>query len=122
MREWLAYLPEDQSMHCTYCRTYASSENANKSFVKGTTNLKLETIKDHKSSKSHIKCTAIQLAKTGPQKQSVAIKAMFYAFGAVGPNENSIQKRPFDRQKGPTFSGLHLDVQVSELLTGSCVL
>lgn len=75
-REWLAYLPGEQSMHCTYCRTYTSPENANNSFVRGTTNLKLEAIRDHESSKSHIKCTAIQLAKTEPQEQSVAIKTI----------------------------------------------
>lgn len=48
-REWLSYLPDDQSMHCTYCRTYASAENVNNSFVRGTSNLKLEAIKDHES-------------------------------------------------------------------------
>ena len=57
-REWLKY--EGGVMFCSICRgeegdssqTGAASKKVN-SFVQGTTNFKLETIKDHEISKAH---------------------------------------------------------------------
>ncbi len=54
VREWLIYDRSTDEMYCSDCRMYGSEKAKSNPFVIGTKNLKLEAIKDHESSKSHL--------------------------------------------------------------------
>ena len=54
-REWLVFDDEMESMFCSACRTFAKTDQDKKGpFVVGTNKFKLENIKAHELSKSHI--------------------------------------------------------------------
>ena len=53
-RSWLTYDPTNHTMSCSLCRKYAKDKQKQNPFVVGTTNMKLESIKDHEKSKCHI--------------------------------------------------------------------
>ena len=54
-REWLVFDDEMESMFCSACRTFAKTDQDKKvPFVVGTNKFKLENIKAHELSKSHI--------------------------------------------------------------------
>ena len=54
-REWLVFDDEMESMFCSACRTFAQADQDKKGpFVVGTNKFKLENIKAHELSKSHI--------------------------------------------------------------------
>ncbi len=54
VREWLIYDRSTDEMYCSDCRMYGSEKAKSNPFVIGTKNFKLEAIKDHESSKSHL--------------------------------------------------------------------
>ncbi len=55
----------------------AGSEKAKSNpFVIGTKNLKLEAIKDHKSSKSHLHTISCKISKTALPEETAVIKAV----------------------------------------------
>ena len=54
-REWLVFDDEMEPMFCSACRTFAKADQDKKGpFVVGTNKFKLENIKAHELSKSHI--------------------------------------------------------------------
>ena len=64
-REWLKYDSESNVMSCVVCIKYATDSKAtNSSFVKGSSNFKLEYIKDHEKSVSHERCVRVSAAQS----------------------------------------------------------
>lgn len=55
-RDWLVY--DNNVMFCQDCRLYTSDKSKTNSFVVGTNNMKIEAVKDHESSKSHVQAQA----------------------------------------------------------------
>ncbi len=55
----------------------AGSEKAKSNpFVIGTKNIKLEAIKDHESSKSHLHTISCKISKTALPEETTAVKAL----------------------------------------------
>lgn len=61
-RECLVYDPAENVMYYTNCRTYGGEKMKGVSFVVGTNNFKVETIKDHEMSIGHKGCMATKQA------------------------------------------------------------
>ncbi len=55
---------------------YGSEKAKSNPFVIGTKNLKLEAIKDHESSKSHIHTISCKKSKTALPEETAAVKAL----------------------------------------------
>ncbi len=64
VREWLIYDRSTDEMYCSDCRMYGSEKAKSNPFVIGTKNLKLEAIKDHESSESHLHTISCKISKT----------------------------------------------------------
>ena len=80
-REWLVF--EEGKMHCSYCREYwgdkIDSLNAQaKLWISGTTNFKVDSLKTHETSKSHMDSSRIALSKKNPTNApaTVAIRQL----------------------------------------------
>ncbi len=50
---WLNYDPTNHTMSCSLCHKHTKDKQKRNPFVVGTTNMKLESIKDHEKSKCH---------------------------------------------------------------------
>ncbi len=71
VREWLIYDRSTDEMYCSDCRMYGSEKAKSNPLVIGTKNLKLEAIKDHESSKSHLHTISCKISKTAlPEETS----------------------------------------------------
>ena len=76
-REWLEYESDKEVMFCKDCREYASGDAQKKGpFLVGTSNFKLESIKEHEKSQGHERCTCIAAAKKAPPNTSIAEKTL----------------------------------------------
>ena len=62
--DWLVYDPREEFMYCTDCRMHGGDKMKGVSFVVGTKNFKVETIKDHEMFIGHRGCMATKWAKT----------------------------------------------------------
>ncbi|MGL6082801.1 MAG: hypothetical protein ACRC4N_10185 [Gammaproteobacteria bacterium] len=76
VREWLIYDRSTDEMYCSDCRMYGSEKAKSNPFVIGTKNLKLEAIKDHESSKSHLHTISCKISKTALPEETAAVKAL----------------------------------------------
>ncbi len=76
VREWLIYDHSTYEMYCSDCHMYGSEKAKSNPFVIGTKNLKLEAIKDHESSKSHLHTISCKISKTALPEETVAVKAL----------------------------------------------
>ena len=75
--DWLVYDRGEHVMYCTDCRMYGGEKMKGVSFVVGTKNFKIETIKDHEMSVGHKGCVATKRPKTaGSLSDSVAVKSL----------------------------------------------
>lgn len=71
-RSWLKYDPHTNTMSCSLCRQHAKEKQKQNMFVLGTTNMKLESIKDHERSRCHTDCLkASQPVSSTPVVKSV---------------------------------------------------
>ena len=66
-RDWLVFDGTSQTMFCALCRIHASDGHRSNSFVSGTQYLKLEAVKDHESSKSHLHVLKIAKGISAPE-------------------------------------------------------
>ena len=66
-RDWLVFDGTSQTMFCALCRKHASDGHRSNSFVSGTQNLKLEAVKGHESSKSHLHVMKIAKGISAPE-------------------------------------------------------
>lgn len=94
-----------QQRSCTYCRMYGSEKARSNPFVIGTKNLKLEAIKDHESSKSHLHTLSCKVGKTAPPEQTAAVMAL--------TSMKTACKLPRNRKENETLLRLRVDVRVS---------
>lgn len=75
-RNWLVYSKTSNTMHCEDCRKYGNEKVKALSFVAGTSNFKVEAIKDHETSNAHLSTLKVKRAKTDGSKDSVAMKSL----------------------------------------------
>ncbi len=55
-RSWLKYDPHSNTMSCSLCRQHAKEKQKQNPFISGTTNMKLESVKDHERSRCRTDC------------------------------------------------------------------
>lgn len=101
MRDWLVYDVTTEEMYCRDCRMYGSEKAKSNQFVIGTKNLKLEAIRDHESSKSHLHTISCKVGKTALPEQTAAVKALTSM--KVGEDETPVSERPRNRKKDETL-------------------
>lgn len=104
-REWLVYDPVNKIIYCSDCRAYGGEKVKVASFVVGTSNFKVETVKDHEVSIGHIGSISTKRAKAaGLLQDSVVVKSLvlmksaeFEKMGMLFRNVHAIGKkgRPF---------------------------
>lgn len=95
-REWLVFDTERDIMYCSDCRIYTKEKNRTNHFVIGTRNFKVETVKDHESSQSHLETARME--ETVAAKSLVSMKAsQLHKMELLFRNAHAIGKkgRPF---------------------------
>ncbi|CAL9685344.1 unnamed protein product [Knipowitschia caucasica] len=75
-RNWLVFDSNNSVMFCQICREYTKDKNKTNSFVVGTSNFKIEAVKDHEKARSHRESLQIKTAKTVPVEDSVAGRSL----------------------------------------------
>ena len=76
-REWLHYDETSGIMSCTWCKGFAVEESHRRGpYVVGTTNYKLESIKEHEKSTGHERSAELKKAKEAPVSAAPGTKAL----------------------------------------------